>query len=53
MIFHILTATLVVLKALEIITWSWWLVLAPSLITLSFTLIVLAVALFLTMKYGD
>lgn len=34
MIFHILTAVLVVLKALELISWSWWLVLAPSIFSL-------------------
>lgn len=31
MTFHILTAILVVLKALNYIDWSWWLVLAPSI----------------------
>lgn len=33
MIFYILTAVLVVLKLLEYITVSWWIVLAPALIT--------------------
>ena len=31
MIFHLLTAVLFVLKVLDVIQVSWWLVLAPSL----------------------
>lgn len=44
MIFHALTVVLVVLKALELITWSWWLVLAPSLIVFGIWLIMIVVA---------
>jgi hypothetical protein len=32
MIFHILTAVLFLLKILDVISISWWLVLAPSLV---------------------
>ena len=46
MIFHILTAVLVLLKALEMIDWSWWLVLAPSLFMFIFGTVVLFISLF-------
>ncbi len=32
MVFHLLTAVLVVLKVLELISVSWWVVLAPSIV---------------------
>jgi hypothetical protein len=45
MIFHALTAVLVLLKVLGIITVSWWLVLAPSLFMFGILLLVLSGAL--------
>ncbi len=47
MIFHILTAALVLLKALDMIDWSWWLVLAPSIVTFVVGVFVLIGALFI------
>ena len=47
MIWHALTAVLVVLKLMEIITVSWWIVLAPTLIAFGLFLfmVVFAVAI--------
>lgn len=50
MIFYVLTAVLIVLKALEIITWSWWLVLAPALVVFVWSMIVLVGVCILWLK---
>lgn len=48
MIFHLLTAVLLVMKALEMIDWSWWIVLAPSLVVFGWaTLVVLISPIFI------
>lgn len=41
MIFHILTAVLVVLKVLELISLSWWWVIAPSVIAVIFACLII------------
>jgi hypothetical protein len=40
MMFHALTLILVVLKALEMITISWWWCVAPSLVAIGFFLVI-------------
>lgn len=44
MIFHTLSAVLFLLKVLDVIDISWWLVLAPSLLVLGFTVFMVLAA---------
>lgn len=44
MIWHFLTAVLVVLKLMEIITVSWWIVLAPTLIVFGIVFVLATLA---------
>ena len=47
----LLTVAFVVLKLLDIISWSWWWVLSPIWITTAFVLfLLLIVAIFVTLK---
>ena len=48
MIFHILTAVLFVLKVLDVVQISWWLVLAPSIIIMVIGTVMLVGALIIT-----
>lgn len=41
MIFHVLTAVLILLKVLGAIQISWWLAIAPSVIVVCFALVIL------------
>lgn len=41
MVFHILTAILVILKVLGLISISWWGALAPSIVAVTLTLVVI------------
>lgn len=50
MIFHGLTAVLVVLKLLNMITVSWWVVFAPSIVLVLFSILVVVIALWATSK---
>lgn len=47
---NILTLIFVAAKLFELIDWSWWLVLAPSIAGAVMALIVLALALFVASK---
>lgn len=40
----LLTLIFIVLKLVEVISWSWWLVLAPSIFQISIVLIILVIA---------
>ena len=53
MIWHILTAVLVVLKLMELITVSWWIVLAPTLIAFGLFLIMVVIAVTLAALSKD
>ena len=50
-IFEVLTIIFVVLKLLGVIAWSWWVVLLPLIIPISFSAIILTVAL--AAKYSE
>jgi len=50
-ILEVLTIVFVVLKLLGVIAWSWWLVLLPLIISVSFSAIILTVAL--AAKYSE
>ena len=41
MIFHVLTAVLILLKVLGVIQISWWLAIAPSVVIVCFALVML------------
>lgn len=48
-VFHVLTLLLVVLKTLGLFPYSWWIVLAPSLISIAFGLLVLLLVSFVAL----
>ena len=50
MILHLFTALFVALKLMGYITWSWWLVLLPSIIAITLTLLVIGFAIWLQVK---
>jgi hypothetical protein len=50
MIFHTVTAVLFLLQVLGVITVSWWLVLAPSLVGLCISIIFTLLAVWLVWK---
>lgn len=52
MIFHILTAVLILLKVLGVIQVSWWLVVAPSIVVVVWAVLVI-VGLLLVKTWAD
>lgn len=50
MIFHLLTAVLFLLQVLEVINISWWLVLAPSLVYIAFSMLIVVFAVIIAWR---
>lgn len=46
-ILHVLTLIFVFAKLFEVINWSWWLVLAPSIVSFALAMIVIVMGLIL------
>ena len=51
--FNVLTILFIGLKLTNYIDWSWWLVLAPSIISLIFTIIILTISAVIQAKSDD
>jgi hypothetical protein len=49
---HMFTLAFVVLKLMGYISWSWWLVVAPSLVGIAVILLALIVTAWITYRYG-
>ena len=45
---NLLTIVFIVLKLTEVINWSWWLVLAPTIASIIIAIIIVAVAVLVT-----
>lgn len=51
MILHLLTLLFIGLKLTNFIDWSWWLVLAPSIISVAFVFLAFMIALVVAVRH--